>query len=276
MTTRLVSVITLLCLIAVTVSGAERSKQDTRTRKKGASLYDVPPRTLVDLPTAGTLPRGHFDIGVRIYGSGGAVGYTNVGLSNRLMLGISYGAEHALFNQEPDWNPDIEFGIKFRLIDELPYFPAISVGYNSQGEGPWNSELKRYAFKSRGFYAVASRSFYFYKWTSGWHAGINYSREYKVDNDENVNLFAGFDATFNYNLALLFEYDAALNDDRSSYSDGSPAYYSGKGRGYFNMSVKWLFADNLELEVMLKDILVNRREADTFSREVRMTYIDHF
>lgn len=276
MTARLFSVITLLCLISVSVSGADRTKRDPRSKGMGPSLYDVPPRMLVDMPTAGTLPRGHFDIGVRIYGSGGALGATNVGLSNRLTIGISYGAEHALFNDEPDWNPDIEFNVKFRLIDELEYFPAVTLGYNSQGDGPWNSDLKRYAFKSRGFYAVGSRSFYFYKWTSGWHAGINYSREYDVDEDDNINFFGGFDATFNYNLALLFEYDAALNDDRSTYPDGSAAYYSGKGRGYLNMSIKWLFAENLELEVMLKDLLVNRREADTFAREVRMTYIDHF
>jgi len=40
--------------------------------------------------------------------------------------------------------------------------------------------------------------------------------------------------------------------------------------------VKWLFAENLELEVVLKDLLVNRRESSTFTREVRMTYIDRF
>ncbi len=55
-----------------------------------------------------------------------------------------------------------------------------------------------------------------------------------------------------------------------------PAYYSGKGRGYLNTSIKWLFAQNLQIELILKDLLVNRREASTFTREVRMTYIDHF
>jgi hypothetical protein len=264
----------LFCLFPLAVEA--QSADNEVARDVSGTLYDVPPRDLIDMPTAGTLPRSFFDIALRIYSGGGAVGYTNIGLSNRLMLGISYGGEGVVSNADPNWNPDIEFNVKFRIIDEMQYFPGVVLGYASQGDGAWNGELQRYAFKSRGFYAVASRSFYFYKWTSGWHAGINYSMEKKKDEDKTLNGFFGFDATFNYNLALLAEYDLALNDDRSAYPDGTPAYYSGKGRGYFNTSIKWLFAQNLQIEIILKDLLVNRREADTFTREVRMTYIDHF
>ncbi|MEW6049972.1 MAG: hypothetical protein AB1644_02780 [Candidatus Zixiibacteriota bacterium] len=269
-------------LFAGTTIGADRretdwrDERDQRVRPNRPSLYDVPPRVLIDIPTAGTFPRGHYDIGIRLYPNGGAIGYTDIGLSSRLLIGISYGAEDAISNRSPRWNPDIEFSVKFRIVDELEYFPAISVGFSSQGDGAWNKDYQRYAYKSRGFYAVASRGIYFYKWTSGWHAGINYSYEKKVDEDANINIFGGFDATFDYNVALLLEYDAAINDDRSTLPDDTPYLFSGKGRGYLNASVKWLFTDNLELEVMFKDLLVNRRESDTFSREVRMTYIDRF
>jgi hypothetical protein len=247
-----------------------------QARNVSGTLYDIPPRDLIDMPTAGTLPRSYFDIGLRVYSGGGALGSCNIGLSNRLTLGISYGAEGAISNVEPNWNPDIEFNVKFRLIDEMQYFPGVVVGYASQGDGLWNKDLQRYTFKSRGFYAVASRSFYFYKWTSGWHAGINYSMEKKKDEDNTLNGFFGFDATFNYNLALLLEYDLALNDDKSTYPDGTPANFSGKGRGYLNSSIKWLFAQNLQIEVILKDLLQNRREAETLTRELRLTYIEHF
>lgn len=243
-----------------------------------SSLYDVPPRWLVDMPTAGTLHRGYYNLSFRFYPNGGALGYADIGLSNRFMMGISFGGEGIISNTDPDWNPSIEFGVKFRLIDEMEYFPAISVGFSSQGSGEYSSSLERYAFKSRGFYAVASRSFYFYQWTAGWHAGINYSREKKIDDDKDINAFGGFDATFKYNLALMIEYDAALNDDRSTLPDSAETAYlfAGKGRGYLNISIKWLFAENLELEVILKDLLVNRRESDTFTRELRITYIDNF
>lgn len=263
-------------LVALSSAYAQTPADNETARDVSGTLYDIPPRDLIDMPTAGTLPRSYFDIGLRVYSGGGALGTCNIGLSNRLTLGIAYGAEGAISNTEPNWNPDIEFNLKFRIIDEMQYFPGVVLGYSSQGDGPWNKDLQRYAFKSRGFYAVASRSFYFYKWTSGWHAGINYSMEKKKDEDNTLNGFFGVDATFNYNLALLLEYDLALNDDRSSYPDGSAANFSGKGRGYLNSSIKWLFAQNLQIEIILKDLLLNRREAQTITRELRLTYIEHF
>jgi len=246
------------------------AQKQNRHRSATASFYDIPPRYLIDIPTAGTLPRGYFGIGLRLYSYGGAIAYTDIGISNRFLLGVSFGADSMLGAVEPRWNPDMEFNVKFRLVDEMEFFPAISVGYNSQGDGHYSREHKRYAYKSKGFYAVASRSFYFYKWTSGWHGGVNYSGENSRDKNGNISLFIGFDATFNYDLAFMMEYDFALNDNKGQVS------YSGKGRGYMNASLKWLFTDNLEMEFILKDLLVNRRESDMFSREVRFQYIDHF
>ncbi|PWB73529.1 hypothetical protein C3F09_05150 [candidate division GN15 bacterium] len=246
------------------------SEKQNRHGKATASFYDVPPRYLIDIPTAGTLPRGYFGIGFRFYSYGGAIAYTDIGISNRFLLGVSFGADSTIGAVEPRWNPDMEFNVKFRLVDELEYFPAVSIGFNSQGDGHYSREYKRYAYKSKGFYAVASRSFYFYKWTSGWHGGINYSTENDRDKNGNISLFVGFDATFNYDLAYLMEYDFALNDNKGAVA------YSGRGRGYLNASLKWLFTDNLEMELILKDLLVNRRESKMFSREVRFQYIDHF
>jgi hypothetical protein len=239
------------------------------------NLYDVPPRWLIDVPTAGTFPRGYFNIGVRIYPNGGAIGNTDIGLSNRFTIGISYGGEDIISNTDPNWNPRIEFNVKFRFIDELEYFPAVTGGFSSQGFGAWNDEYNRYTFKSRGFYAVISRSFYLYEWTSGWHAGINYSLE-DDDGEKDVNIFLGVDATFKYNLALLMEYDVGLNDDRSRLPDSDPNVFGGKGRGYLNVGIKWLFTRNLEMEAHLKDLLLNRRESDTITREITITYIDRF
>jgi len=238
------------------------------------TLYDIPPRQLIDLPTAGTLPRGHFNIGLRLFPGGGAQGNTDIGLSSRFMLGIAYGGIEVLSSGDPNWNPRIGFNIKMRVIDEMEVFPAVAAGFTDQGYGAYHDDYDRYTYKSRSFYAVASRSFYFYKWTSSWHFGLNYSLEGDEDGgdgDNDVNFFGGFDATFNYNLALLLEYDAALNDDRGSRPD-----ISGRGRGYLNCSIKWLFAENLELELYGKDLLNNRRENDTFGRGMRIMYIDRF
>ena len=236
------------------------------------SLYDVPPRWLIDMPTAGTFPRAYFDIGFRFYPGGGALANADIGFFDRMNMGISYGGLKIISNGDADWNPNIEFSLRFRIVDEMEVFPAIAVGFTSQGFGPYHSELKRYACKSRGFYAVASRSFFFYNWTSGWHGGINYSMEYDGDDDKSLNFFGGIDLTFKYNLALMMEFDAALNDNKTGLTDN----FGGKGRGYLNMGIKWLFTENLEIELLLKDLLVNRHESSTFTRAVRLVYIDRF
>lgn len=252
---------------------AQKEIEETRP---ATGFYAYPPRWLVDMPTAGTLPRASFDVTIRLYPNGGALGMIDIGLSNRLQLGISYGGEGVISNQSADWNPDVNFNFKLRVVDELEYFPAVTAGFCTQGFGAWSDGLDRYTFKSRGFYAVASRSFYFYNWTAGWHFGVNYSLESDIDRDKSINAFGGFDATFQYNLAFVVEYDGALNDNKSTLPGGGPNDFGGKGRGYLNTSLRWLFTDNLELELMLKDLLTNRRESSTFTREVRITYIENF
>jgi len=273
----------LVCfLVLLPMIGAAQDQDDWGQTQ--STLYDVPPRWLVDMPTAGTLPRGYFDIGFRIYPGGGAIANTDIGLSNRTMLGISFGGDGIISNDDPSWNPRVEFNVKLRLIDEQEFFPAVSIGFCSQGNGSFNDAWDRYTFKSRGMYAVVSRSFYFYNWTSGWHVGMNYSVEHKKDDEKDINFFAGFDATFKYNLAFVAEFDAALNDNRSDIpskilDDQGNDYetvFSGKGRGYFNCGLRWLFAADLELELLLKDLLINRRESHTLTREIRLTYIDRF
>lgn len=256
--------IVLLCFSLPQALFAQVDEDDTRH-----TLYEIPPRWIVDIPTAGTLPRGYYDISMRMFANGGANGYINIGISDRFLLGISYGGENVVAGSGIDWNPRIGFALRFRIIDELEYFPAISVGYSDQGHGTYFGGPGRYQYKSLGFYGVASRSFYFYRWTAGWHGGLNYSLE-DDNGDQDLNLFVGVDATFNYNLALLAEYDFALNDNKGS------APLTGKGRGYLDLSIKWLFTESLELELIAKDIFVNRREASEVSREMRITFVDSF
>ena len=108
----------LICLFvlnaATVMVSAQQLINDAQT-----SLYDVPPRWLIDMPTAGTLPRAFYSAGFRFYPNGGCLAYTNIGLSNRLTLGISYGAEDVLSNREPNWNPRIEFNVKY--LSNLSY-----------------------------------------------------------------------------------------------------------------------------------------------------------
>ncbi len=234
------------------------------------SLYEFAPRDLIDAPTAGTLRRGCFDIVMRVYSSGGILAGAAIGLSNSLMIGMSYGAEGIISDRSTTRNPQIEFQVKLKLISEEYMLPAFAIGFNSQGYGSYLYDQQRYTFKSKGFFGVISRSFYVGNIGVGGHVGVNYSLENDVDNDEEPSVYFGLDAGFAHDIGFVAEYDMALNDDRGT------AKYA-KGRGYLSLGLKWLYKENLELELILHDLLVNRREeVTTFGRELRFTYIEFF
>jgi len=64
MHTRKILTAALSCLF-ILLSSTNLFAQDD-VRQGGTTLYEVPPRWLADLPTAGTLPRRYFNMGVRI------------------------------------------------------------------------------------------------------------------------------------------------------------------------------------------------------------------
>jgi len=263
-------ILRIACLMALLSVPSFSQSPDYYSDEPAGSFYSFAPRELVDAPTAGTLPRGCFDIVMRVYNNGGILAGATIGLSNSLMIGMSYGAEGIISDRSTNRNPQIEFNVKLKLISEEYLLPAVAVGFNSQGYGSYIYDRDRYTFKSKGFYAVVSRSFYLRTWTVGGHAGINYSLENNVDKDKEPSIFLGLDAGFANNVGFIAEYDMALNDDRSD-----PHY--AKGRGYLSIGIKWLYNDNLELEVILRDLLVNRIDnATTFGRELRFTYIESF
>jgi hypothetical protein len=231
----------------------------------------VPVRQLIDLPTAGTLPRASFDGEMRVFSNGGVLVGTNIGLTNYLQLGLSYGADDIISESDPTWNPRVEFKVKLQVIAETISLPAIAIGFSSEGYGSWVDSLDRYEIKSRGFYGVASKGYIsrdgqFY---TGFHGGINYSLENDIDDDETLNFFAGFDAQFPNDVGILAEYDFALDDDRDTLS-------LGKGRGYLNAGIRWMFMERLKLEIDIKNLLNNRRGVSSIGRELRIMYLEFF
>ncbi len=263
---RLITSGVLCCLIF----GAINANGQTYRRDRLEAIA-VPVRQLIDLPTAGTLPRATYDAEMRVYDGGGMLVGTNIGLTNYLQLGLSYGADAIISEKEPTWNPRVEFKVKLQLIAETVSLPAVALGFSSEGYGSWIDTLDRYEIKSRGFYGVASKGYIsedgqFY---TGFHGGFNYSLENDVDGDETLNFFFGFDAQFPNDVGFLVEYDMALDDDRDTLA-------LGKGRGYLNAGVRWLFMDRLKIEVDLKNLFNNRRGVNSFGRELRIMYLEFF
>ncbi|MCK5147839.1 hypothetical protein KAR48_13865 [bacterium] len=217
---------------------------------------------LINLPSATMPAQGSIHTYLRMYPQGGFQAAILVGLSERFSIGVSYGGENIIGQGDVNLNPQPAVHIRYSLFKEMMLFPAIVLGFNSQGDGAWDSSLKRYAVKSRGFYAVASKNTSFLGGI-GLHAGLNYSVEVD-DGDRNINFFAGCHKWLNQDIVLLGEYDLAINDN----SDKA----LGSGKGYLNAGVRWVFAERFFVEFAWKNILENGERVLGSSREIKMCY----
>ncbi|HVP36387.1 MAG TPA: hypothetical protein VMT04_05275 [Terriglobales bacterium] len=261
----LVTVLSLFLFQGLAFSQVVEQGKVTRIKDRGI----IQPRKLIDTPTAGLLPRGSFDFDIRIYPGGGVINTIDIGLMNRFMLGVSYGGARLISEETPVWNPRPEIAAKIRVINESYVMPGIAVGYDGQGIGPYYDadSLKRYQYKSKGFYAVASKGYLFGIVPIGFHVGMNYSLEGK-DQDKNISLFMGSDIRFNESLGALLEYDLGTNDNKSTAL--------GRGRGYLNLGLQWTFSDRLSLELDLRNMLQNTRHISQIGREFRIIYVEFF
>lgn len=246
---------------------AERRYESRYPGARSESPLEVP-NHLIDIPTAGALPKGYFDVMLRIFGEGGTLLGTNIGLSDRFQVGVYYGGESLLGEREAIWNPRVGFALKLQLVQENWSLPAIAVGFIDQGYGAYIESYDRYTIKSKGFYGAISKNFYTLNVATGFHAGINQSLE-DGDDDDSPDLFFGWDFHYNQDVSLMLEYTAALNDNAAN----SPV---GRGRGYLNAGVRWEFARQLVMEADLTNLLRNKKTADQIGREVRIVYVESF
>lgn len=221
-------------------------------------------KQLIDLPTAGTLERGSFEIGLRMFENGGLLGNVAVGITPKFMFGLSYGGANIIGEGDITWNPEPGIQARFRIVDENFVMPAVTIGFNSQGYGAYVDSLNRYINKSRGFYAVGSKNYAVF-YNLGFHGGINYSLE-NDDNDGELNLFAGADLNLNREVRFTLEYDFANNDNENDELFGS-------GQGYLNAGFQWIFT-NLYLQFNLKNLFKNG--PDSVSREIKIGYFETF
>ena len=242
--------------------------QESQTVTKVTKVRTLQPRMLVDCPTAGLLPRASFDFDIRIYPQGGVIFGLDIGLMKRFMVGMSFGGENVIGEGEPDWNPRIEFAAKYRLINESWALPAFAIGYDSQGEGAYDDSLDRYTYKSKGFYAVMSKGYAAGEIPFGLHGGVNYSLE-NDDEDKDISLFFGADLGFGDNLGVVAEYDLGTNDDKAEK-------LFGQGYGYLNVGFQWIFSERLLLQFNLKNLLLNRKDVNTWGRGFRIVYFESF
>ena len=269
---RLALSVPALLLLAVPATAQEAAAPPPPSYATGLEFT-----TLSNWPIAGLLERGSYEIDLRMYPAGGVYTFVTMGFLRSVNVGFSYGAANVVGRGRVDWNPNVEFSIKARLIPESVLLPAFALGYSSRGLGPCIPEMERYTIKSPGFYAVASKNYRFLG-ELGLHFGANRTRE---GADRDLNFFMGVDKSVGPDFYLIFEYDTARNDN----DDDDLGY----GNGYLNFGLKWAASPQLRLEFYFTNLVDNVRGAgkpatieniaDTLGgagRELRIVYVDWF
>ncbi len=222
------------------------------------------PVSLIDLPTANFISISHFQMRLRVYAMGGMLGGLRVGLTPRLMFGVTYGGQNLIGHGAVKWNGAPGVNLRYRIRFEDMRFPAVSVGFNSQGYGTYYEKLDRYQIKSVGFYVVGSKNYSLLK-DLGIHGGINYSSENR-GTEKDINFFMGAHLFLDREITLLWEYDLAVNDnDENSI---------GKGSGYMNAGIRVAFLQNFILEFSIKNLLKNTRDKEDIEKIKDDTKID--
>ncbi len=198
------------------------------------------------MPTAYTDQKGQYELHLEMAPFRTHIA---VGITNRLMLGVSYGGENVIGTDEIDWYPRVEFLIKYNIIEERYSTPGITLGYSSIGWGRYFEGYDRYMIKSRGFYAVASKGINLLGGMDV-HGGVSYSHEGNdAEDKKGLDVFFAGEKMLNEELSVLGEYDLALNDNGDNCI--------GDGKGYFNLGLRWTFAPELIIDFQLINIFAN-------------------
>lgn len=232
----------------------------------------ITPVRLVDAPTAGLLPDKTLELETNLFDEGGIVQTIKFGIVDLINIGCSYGGTSLIGAGRVSWQPHVSVQARVRIVEETMSFPALAIGFDSQGFGPFakGHNLNRFRAKSRGAYIVLSRN-YSLLGDLGLHGGVNYSLE-SDDGDDDPSFWVGIDKNIWKKLEICSEYDFAMNDNENSSMTSK--------RGYLNAAVRWRFNSGFMFEVDIKNLLKTSKKDITGylderpepSRELRFSY----
>lgn len=221
---------------------------------------------IVDMPTAGVIPKNTYVVNSFIMDNGGMVTEFSVSPFENFMIGLSYGGNGIIGTGKPVFQGLPGLNLKYRLLNETEERPAIALGINTQGKGIYFEDDNRYINLSPGLYAALSKSF---KWSLGVvaiHGGINYSFEPKI-NDRTINLYAGAEQTIFSSLSLMLELNFNFNEVEKYY---------GQGKSLIHTEIRWAAAESVTISLQFRDLLSNMSYTNSLVRFLSVEYIAYF
>ncbi|MBU8920863.1 MAG: hypothetical protein KOO63_03285 [Bacteroidales bacterium] len=223
---------------------------------------------LIDSPTAGIIPHGSYLLEGSIGPKSGLLFGVKVGFHDRLVVGASFGIQEFIGRGDIEVNDKPGFHAKFRILDESIAGPALAIGIDTQGEESYDEGDGRYERKSRGFFGVVSKNYYYHRNIS-FHGGVNYSLENEAE--KGIDFFTGMSIEMFTGMTILLDYNAAMNDD-----NGNLPSCRTNGKGYLDTGVRFDYRDNLRIRILFRDLTGNYNRENGVARSIEIMFIDYF
>ncbi|MCD4691069.1 YjbH domain-containing protein [bacterium] len=217
---------------------------------------------LVDFPSAYGLPKGVYSLGMRIVPAGGVIAGVKVGITDYLLLGVSYGAGNVVGSGEPDWDDRIEFDIKLRFADEAAAIPALAIGFDSRGYGRQLDDGE-YEKTSAGFHISAAKTMPFSEYYT-LHAGLSRT----LDREKaKPDIIIGASVQLSQEFTVILEYEWGLERDSDEPTGTS---------GYLNLGLRWVFANQIEVDLYFRNLVGPSGSPELNSRAIGFVFYDSF
>jgi len=249
-----------LLILLITLSQETFSQGSSGENARYESVY------IVNMPTAGIIPKNSFTVYANIFENSGCFAEINASPFTNFNLGLSFGGTNILGNADVTWQNLPGIMIRIRIFDESLKFPAILIGFNSQGRGSYLTNLKRFQNLSPGFFLSASKS---YTWKLGslaFHGGINYSLE-PSPSDRIPNYYAGIEQSIGNRGSVNIEYNSTF--------DEKPGLIMDK-RGLLNLAFRFAFTQNMTIELQFIDLFKHSAGGQRAVRRLGIEYVDTF
>ena len=228
------------------------------------AIYET--RNIVDMPTAGVLPRGAMSAYALFFTQGGVMVFLDAAPFENFNFGLSFSGINVLGEGPVEFQKLPGINIKWRLIDETLVTPAILIGFTNQGRGRYYKSYERFQTLFPGVYGAVSKNFRWFLGSFSLHGGVNYSWE-QPSGQYYTNVFAGFEHSLGGNGSVQVELNPNFAD-----TDGKIMVTN----SLLNAALRLSITKGLTLELIFRDLMNNTKNVSGYERWIGIEYINSF
>ncbi len=219
----------------VAVAVAVRTPMAAQGSAGELALYES--QRIVDMPTAGMLPRGAIAIRVIAFEQGGVLSEVIVSPLSQVQLGLGYSGTGIIGSGAIRWQGTPALHLRWRILDETLLFPAIAIGLETLGRGSVSGNS--FATPAPGAFIAASKQFRWWLGGCAVHGGVGYGFDLRF-NGRTTNAWLGIEQSLGRSVAVSFEVNPG------SIEHAMPLL--------FNAVVRWSVIRGATLEFYARDL----------------------